>query len=257
MANKKRGNVRVTLSTCISRLFDTLFREWAIFACLPVLQMAGPSTSHRAEEGKNRQNPKKGMIGTQKQSTTIDPPARGVERLTIQDKQPQPQPQASLSNLPELGTGLNPDTARRGRKYYKLALPGYEPATKATTEDAKVTLLPGSRSLTEMDTHFSLHGCRTAGSDLDVIIVTELLILPKDPAISFQRGFTENVSRRYNDEVPIEYPRMAKREEQVFPGTTKKWNMFESSCLLAFPTSSERCKFVVLQIRSNRTCDLC
>ncbi len=210
--------------------------------------MAGPSTSHRGEEGRNSQNLRKGIIGTQKESTIINPPATGVDRLNIQDKQPQPQTQASLSNLPELGTGWTPDTARRGRKWFKSALPTYEPATKAITENTKSGLLPGSRSFTERHTYPSLHDRRTAGSNLDVVIVTEFLILPKDPTISFQRGFAERVSRLYNNEVPIEYPRMTRREEKVFPGTVTRWNIFESNWLLVFPTNSERCECAVLQI---------
>ncbi len=212
--------------------------------------MAGPSTSHRAEEGRSRQNRQEGVIGTQRQSITFNPPAGGVERLAIQDKQPQPQ--ASLSNLPELGTGLTPDTARRGRKAFKLALPSYEPATKATTENTIKGLLPGSRSFTEGQTYPSLHSRRNIGSNLDAVIVTEFLMFPKDPTISFQRGFVERVSRLYNDEVPIEYPRMTRREEKVFPGIWAKWNIFETNWLLVSATKSERCEYAVLQIEAIR-----
>ena len=171
------------------------------------------------------------LIGTQ-QSTTIN--------------QTQQQP-AILSNLPQYGTGLNPNTARRGRDRFKTALPLYEPATKELTEDTKTILLPGCKPFKERNTYPSLHDRRTKGSNLDVVIVTEFLISSKDSAISFQRGFEDRVSRRYNDEVPIEYPRMTRRWEKVFPGTVKKWNLFETDWLVFFPTNSERCEFAVPQ----------
>ncbi len=208
--------------------------------------MSGSSTSHRAKEGKNRQNSQKGIIGSQKQSTALSPPTVRVERLAIHDKQPQPH--ASLSNLPQLGTGWTPDTARRGRKRFKQALPNYEPATEATAENAKRGLLPGSRSVTERQTYTSLHDRRTAGSNLDVMIATDFLLFPKDSTNSFRPGFAESVSRSYNDEVPIAYPRMTKREEKVFPGILTKWHIFESNWLLVFPTNSERGEFAILQI---------
>lgn len=192
-------------------------------------------------------------MGIQQQTST-NPPAGGSERVTIQAKQqtlhphPQAQAQASLSNLPQLDTGLTPDAARRGRKWFKAALPTYEPAIKAIKEDAKDTLLPGSRSFTERETYSSLHNRRTASSNLDVLIVTEFLIHPKDPTIPFRRGFEEDISRRYNDEVPIEYPRMTRREEKVYPGMTSKWSLFASHWFVVYPTAWERCEFAVLHI---------
>ena len=267
----KRIRILVSLSKAVFRPFGTRLWKWRSLTCLQFSNMTEPSTSERADRGRYRQDSQKKTISRERQNvqvqpqasqnnlmsiqqptSTTSPSAKGFEHLTVQDKQRQPhahaQPQASLSNLPQLGTGLTPDTARRGRKWFKMALPSYEPAMKATTEVAKNTLLPGSRSFTERETYSSLHGRRTAGSNLDVIIVTEFLIFPKDPATSFHRGCEENISRRYNDEVPIEYPRMTKREEKVYPGVTSKWSLFDSHCFVVCPTSSERCEFAVLQI---------
>ncbi|ERF68965.1 hypothetical protein EPUS_09019 [Endocarpon pusillum Z07020] len=227
--------------------------------------MTEPSTSAGARKGRYRQDSQEqtilregqnvqvqpqasqsNLMGIQQQTSTTTRPAGGFERLIMQDKQQKPHPhahpQASLSNLPQLGTGLTPDTVRRGRKWFKMALPSYDPATKAIKEDVKDTLLPGSRSFTERETYSSLHGRRTAGSNLDVIIVTEFLIYPKDPTVPFQRGFEDSISRRYNDEVPIEYPRMTRKEEKVYPGITSKWSLFASHWFVMCPTTRERSK---------------
>lgn len=211
--------------------------------------MTEPSTSAGARKGRYRQDPQNKTISIEGENVQGQPQASQGNRIGIQQQTSTTNPpQASLSNLPQLGTGLTPDTARRGRKWFKAALPSYEPAIKASNEDAKDTLLPGSRSFTEGETYSSLHGRRTAGSELDVIIVTEFLIHPKDPTTRFRLGFEENISQRYNDEVPIEYPRMTRRTEKVYPGIMSKWSLFTSHWFVLCPTSRERCKFAVLHI---------
>ena len=247
-------------------LFGTPCQKSAILLRLPILQMAEPLTSSRAAKGGSRQDSQKETItrgwqnvqvppqasqskltGIQQQTTTINSPAGGVERPIIQDTQPE-QRQASLSDLPQRGTGLTPDTACRRRKWFKTAMPPYQPATKAATEDAKHTLIPSSRSTTERETYPSLHDRRTKGFNLKVAFETEFFLSPEVRAVPFQRGFVESISRRYNDDVSIEYPQMTRRGDRLSLGTGNKWNLFENDWRLRAATISEQCEFASLSI---------
>lgn len=163
---------------------------------------------------------------TQPLTTTII--ARGVEQMTVQDAA-----QASLSNLPRRETGLTPAAARRGGKLFRTAMPLYEPPTKEVAEYHQVS---GSKSLTSLksrDPGLSLRHRRNEGRNLDVLIVTEFMIAYKDP-YPFEVGFIENVSRVYNEAVPLKYPRMSRWPEMLYPPTMEKWKMFEERDYVSF-----------------------
>ncbi len=129
--------------------------------------------------------------------------------MTIQDAV-----QTSLSNLPLRGTGLTPAAAGRGRKSFTKAMPPHVPSTREVAE------YPKSR-----EPGLPLRDRRNEGRNLDVVIVTEFMIA-RQGHYPFHR-FVQDVSRIYNEEVPVEYPRMSRWPEKVYPGTAQKWHLFE------------------------------
>ena len=223
--------------------------------------MTDPSPKLHTKQGKQRKGPKSERATsrhqdvrgqplasrsdmTQPQTTTVV--ARGVEQMTLQDAG-----RASLLDLPRRETGLTAAAARRGGNWFTTAMPPYEPPTR---EAAKHDHVLGSKPSTSPESRgpgLSLRDRRNEGRNLDVLIVTEFMIAYKGP-YPFGDRFVENVSRIYNEEVPLKYPRMSRWPEKRYPGTVEKWHMFEEKVF----RSIERTGTHALEERKYSSCFL-